>query len=365
LKWSSIKLIKGGIDIMKYRWLFLLLAVVLAVSVVAVGCGEEEEATPGATETPEPTVAPTLTLSYLNWGSSQFQSEVAQIMIEEGYGYPVEFSPAATIPTLEAMRAGDIDVILEIWYENQQQAWDDAVASGLVVNLGTLNDDNWQSCFVVPTYVIEGDAELGIDPMAPNLSSVSDLSQAEYISLFADPEDPGKGSIVTCVAGWECENINAQKLVAYGLDDDYNILVPGSQDALFASLEGAYEKGDPWLGYMWGPTVISGALDLTLLEEPPYDEVVWADNKGCAYPSVQLLVGASVDFENTAPDVAEMLEKWVMNTETLGEALAYMDATGGEPYDAAVWFLKNRESTWTEFVPSDVADKIKDAVAEL
>jgi glycine betaine/proline transport system substrate-binding protein len=60
-----------------------------------------------------------------------------------------------------------------------------------------------------------------------------------------------------------------------------------------------------------------------------------------------------------------MLKKWVMDTDTLGEALAYMDATGGEPYDAAVWFLKNRESIWTEFVPADVAEKIREAVADL
>ena len=357
---------------MKYKWMFVVLAIVLALSFVVVGCGDDEEEatpTPAATATqaptPAPTVLPTLKISDLNWGSAHFQSEVAKIMIEEGYGYPVEQVSAVTIAMLEAMRAGDVDVIIEIWYENQQAAYDDALAAGDIVTLGTLNDDNWQSSYVVPTYVIEGDTERGIDPMAPNLSSVSDLTDAEYIALFEDPEDPGKGRVVTCVAGWECEKINAQQLEAYGLDEDYNLLVPGSQEALFLSLEGAYDKGEAWLGYLWGPTTISGKLDLTLLEEPPYDVAVWEANNGCAYPSVQLLVAASSEFENKAPDVAAMFEKWVMNTATLGEALAYMDATGGEPYDAAVWFLKNRESVWTEYVPSDVADKIKDAVAAL
>jgi glycine betaine/proline transport system substrate-binding protein len=345
--------------IVKYKLIFILIAIVLALSVAVIGCGEDEEATPA------PTAKPTLIISDLNWGSAHFQYEVAKIMIEEGYGYPVEGVSAVTIAMLEAMRAGDVDVIVEIWYENQQAAYDDALAAGDIVTLGILNDDNWQALFVVPTYVIEGDSERGIDPVAPNLQSVSDLADAEYIALFEDPEDPGKGRVVTCVAGWECEKINAQQLEAYGLDDDYNLLVPGSQEALFLSLEGAYAKGDPWLGYLWGPTTISGALDLTLLEEPPHDEAVWEANKGCAYPSVQLLVAANADFEDKAPDVAEMFKNWVMNTSTLGEALAYMDATGGEPYDAAVWFLKNRKSFWTGFVPSDVADKIKDALAEL
>jgi glycine betaine/proline transport system substrate-binding protein len=338
---------------MRYKLLMIVLAVALAMSFAVVGCGDDEEETP------------TLNLSYLNWSSSQFQSEVAKIMIEEGFGNPVEFTPAATIPTLEAMVAGDIDVIFEIWYENQKEAWDSAVAEGDVVSLNTLNDDNWQSCFVVPTYVIEGDAEEGIDPMAPDLAAAADLAQAAMVDLFEDPEDPGKGRIVTCVAGWECEGINAEKVATYGLDAEYNLLVPGSQDALFASLEGAYEQGEPWLGYLWGPTVIAGKLDLTVLEEPPYDAAVWDQNKGCAYPSVSLLVGARTDFEDKAPEVAAMLEKWEMNTATLSEALAYMDAVAGEPYDAAVWFLQNRESVWTEYVSADVADDIKAAVADL
>jgi glycine betaine/proline transport system substrate-binding protein len=54
-----------------------------------------------------------------------------------------------------------------------------------------------------------------------------------------------------------------------------------------------------------------------------------------------------------------------MNSATLGEALAYMTDTGGEPVDAAVWFLKNRENIWTKFVPTDVANKVKEAVAEM
>ena len=58
-----------------------------------------------------------------------------------------------------------------------------------------------------------------------------------------------------------------------------------------------------------------------------------------------------------------MFKKWEMNTATLGEALAYMDESGGEPKDAAIWFLKEREALWTAFVPADIAEKVKAAVA--
>ena len=131
--------------------LLALMVVMLTVSVILAGCG-------GA----EPEEKPLIKLSDLNWGSAHFQSEMAKIIIEEGYGYPVELVPGSTIPMFQGLRAGELDVFLEGWLQNQQEAVDAALAAEEIVMLGFLNDDNWQSSFVVPTYVIEGDAARGI-----------------------------------------------------------------------------------------------------------------------------------------------------------------------------------------------------------
>lgn len=328
--------------------LLALLAGILAASMGLAGCAGEPEV---------------IKLSDLNWGSAHFQSEAAKIIIEEGYGYTVELVPGSTIPLFQGLRSGDLDVFLEGWLQNQQEAYDQAMEAGEIVLLGFINNDNWQSCFVVPTYVIEGDEDRGIEPMAPDLESVFDLDQPEYKELFQNPENTSKGLIMNGPAGWECEIVLVEQVKTYGLDDDYDVMNAGSQEGLFASLQSAYEKGKPWLGYLWGPTWIAGALDLTLLEEPPYDEDVWNEDYGCGWPSVDLFIAAHKDFPDKAPDVAEMFEKWKLDTPTLDEVLAYMNDTGGEPIDAAIWFLKNREEIWTQFVPSDVADKVKTAVA--
>jgi glycine betaine/proline transport system substrate-binding protein len=90
---------------------------------------------------------------------------------------------------------------------------------------------------------------------------------------------------------------------------------------------------------------------------------VWNENYGCAWPSVDLLIAVNSSFSEKAPDVAEMFSKWVFDTPTLGSALAYQDLTGGEPVDVAIWYLKNSEDLWTQFVPADIAEKVKEAVA--
>lgn len=351
------------------KLLLVLLAMLLATSLIMVAAcdddDDEDEATPAETATvPEDDGdKETIKLGDLNWGSAHFQSAMAKIMIEEGYGYDVELVAGATLPLFEAVSAGDIDIFLEGWLQNQQEAVDAALAEGTVEMLGILNNDNWQSCFVIPTYVIEGDSERGIEPMAPNLNTVQDLADPAMVDLFENPENPGKGLLLNGPAGWSAEVILPQQVAAYGLTDDYDIVNAGSQEGLFASLTGAYEKGDPWLGYLWGPTWIAGKLDLTLLEEPAHDPQVWEENYACAWPSVDLFIAVHAGFSEEFPEITDMLSKWKMDTATLGSALAYQDLTGGEPVDVAIWFLKNREDLWAQFVSADAAEKIKEAVA--
>jgi glycine betaine/proline transport system substrate-binding protein len=331
--------------------LLVLLAVVLSIGIALTGCAGDTGA------------KPLIKIGDLNWGSAHFQAETAKIIIEEGYDYPVELVPGKTITVWQGLLMGEVDVDIEVWLPNQQEAWDKGIADGDAIDLGISNNDNWQSLFCVPTYVIKGDSARGIEPMAPDLKSVFDLDQPQYKEMFKNPENPSKGMILNCIPGWACEQVNIEQLAAYGLDDDYDLTSPGSQAGLEASMTGAYNKGEPWLGYYWGPTWISGLLDLTLLEEPAYDEQVFLENHGCAYPSADLHVAVYKDFPDKAPELVEMLENWKMNTQTLSEALAYMNETEGEPIDAAIWFLKERESVWTKFVPADVAQKVKDAVA--
>ena len=201
--------------------------------------------------------------------------------------------------------------------------------------------------------------------MAPSLKTVFDLELPECKELFQNPENKEKGLIMNGPVGWECEIVTIEQVEVYGLADDYDVMNTGSQEGLFASLASAYEKGEPWIGYLWGPTWLAGKLDLTLLEEPAFDQAVWDDNHACAWPSVDLFIAAHKDFSDKAPEVAEMFGKWKLDTATLDAVLAYMDETGGEPVDAAIWFLQEREELWTPFVPSDIAEKVKEAVAQM
>lgn len=303
----------------------------------------------------------------LDWDSNAFHTSVAQFIFEHGYGCEVDQIPGSTIPLLNGMIRGDIDVTMEVWIPNVKDAWDEAVADGAVEALGT-GMDAVQGWFV-PTYLTEGE-----DAPAPDLASVDDLEQ--YAELFRDPEEPEKGRFYNCILGWGCEVMNTKKLAAYGLLDSYTNFRPGTGGALASAIESAILREQPIVFYYWGPTWILGKVgdQVTMLDEPAYDEEIWSelsameasevteDTPATAYPIVDVQVSANTDFIGQAPSLVEYLSKHSIPGDAVSAALAYAQDEGASIDETAEWWLRNNEDVWTAWVPQDVADRVKSAL---
>jgi glycine betaine/proline transport system substrate-binding protein len=300
-----------------------------------------------------------LVLADVGWDSVQVHNRIAGFILKHGYGYEVQYMPGETIPLFAGLARGDIDINMEVWIENQKEAYDKAIKAGQVIDLGSNFPDSWQG-WLVPTYMIKGDPKRGIKPMAPDLNSIEDLPK--YWKLFKDPEDPSKGRFYNSVPGWECTKINTKKLKAYGLDKYYNDFITGSDAALNGSMAAAFKKGEPWFGYYWAPTWVLGKLDMTPIEEPPYDKKVWDANYACAYPSVKVNIVVNASLPKRAPDIMEFLMKYETTQAIANRFLAYMQEKKATKEDAALWFLRNYEDLWRSWVPSDVEKKVEAAL---
>ena len=301
------------------------------------------------------TTAPTVKFGDFNWSSAQIQNRIAGYIAENGYGFQVEYVPGNTINLGEAITTNDIDVAIEVWYDTMQTQWDKRFDEGLV-QIGQTIRDNWQSAYVVPKYVIDAN---------PGLRTVQDLKKPEYKQLFATIETGDKARLLTCPPGWECELTNEAQHAAYGLQDHVELVSPGSADALFPDLRGAYQRGEPWLGYSWAPTSISNELDLVRLEEPPYSEACWNDMaipNGCAYPTVRIYIVVHPDFAERAPDLVEMLRKFELSADEASGIEKWITDNNKEPVDGARWFLETNDK-WTTFVPDDVVAKVRASLA--
>lgn len=334
------------------RWNVLVLIIGLLLVLVA-GCGGQQERGQAEAE------KQTLVFADAGWDSIQFHNYVAKIIIENGYGYPTEIIEGSTPITFDALRKGTIDIYMEAWTSNIKELYEPAVASGDVIELSVNFDDNVQGLYV-PTYLIKGDPERGIEPLAPDLHSIHDLPK--YWELFKDPEEPTKGRIFGAIPGWEVDTILAEKVRNYGLDKYYNYYNPGSDAALATSMLRAYENGEPWLGYYWEPTWIMGLLDMTLLADEPYSDELWNNGYRCEFPTVPCTVVVHKDVPKTAPEVAEFLKNYQTSSALTNEALAYMQENEVGPEEAARWFLAEHEELWTGWVPAEVAARVKEAL---
>ena len=293
----------------------------------------------------------TIIFAGLNWDSAQIQNAIARYIVEEGYGYPTGIIEGGTVTLFGNLISGDADVTMEVWLPGQIAPWENAMANGDVISLGNSLDDNWQSAFVIPAYLAEAN---------PELKSVQDLK--DHLDLFE--QEDGKAVLWTCIPSWSCASTNADQVVSYGLSDSLTLRDPGSQEALFGSLQDAYDKQEPWLGFVWGPSLPAATLDLTLLEEPPCG-IDQQPNNGCAYPISQIRVAVHPTMVQRAPDVIEFLRRWDFTAEADVAANTYKAETGVSFDEMAIWFLQTKEDIWTTWVPRDVADRVKTSLAAL
>ena len=283
----------------------------------------------------------------LNWDSVQLQNAIARFIIENGYECATDVLPGRAIPLWESLVAGKVNVMMEAWLPNYNPWWEAGLEEGSIIPLGKSLDGNWQSTFVVPTYVVEQN---------PGLISVTDLPA--HIDLLKTRRSGKKIRLVNCLADWACAAINKEKVKAYGLGPFIYLQEYKSEDAFFASLEEAYENREPWLGYMWGPTPLASKLDLTPLKEPPYSETCWNSDKACAYPISQVRIVVHPSLLERAPIVMEFLRKWDLDTDTqVAVEERYLET--GDYDETVIWFLKNHEDGWIRWVTPDVFEKVR------
>ncbi|MDF0729580.1 ABC transporter substrate-binding protein [Pseudomonas entomophila] len=298
----------------------------------------------------------------IGWESGALTTEILRLIVERGYGYGTDTLPGSTVSMEVALARNDLQVIAEEW-AGRSPAWVKAEQAGQVFALGDTVKNAVEGWWV-PAYVVKGDPERGIKPLAPELRSVGDLKR--YPQVFRDPEAPGKGRFLNSPSGWTSETVNSQKLKAYGLDGLYNNFRSGSGAALDAEVSSAIRRGQPVLFYYWSPTPLMGRFELIRLQEPPFDEQAWAtltdpanpNPKGSGSLAAKLSIGVSAAFHKDYPDLVALFEKVDLPIDTLNKALAQMSEKRQDPRDAALAFLREHPQVWKAWVSDEVAAKV-------
>lgn len=298
----------------------------------------------------------------LNWESGMFLTEVLRYVLEKGYDCRTDALPGNSVTMENALAQNDIQVFAEQW-AGRSPVWREAEEAGKVFAVGEPvkgASEGWW----VPEYVVKGDPQRGIEPLAPELRKVSDLPR--YKALFRDPEDRYKGRFYNCPTGWTCETVNSQKLKAYGLLDSYTNFRTGAGPALDAAIASAYRRGEPILFYYWSPTPLMGRFKLIQLEEPPFSEESWATLSDPRHPNpiggaslpAKISIGVSRDLHDRAPELVGMFEQVEIPLPLLNQVLAEMGEQRRDVADMRTAFFRQQRAVWSRWVPDEVAARI-------
>ncbi|MBF9014656.1 MULTISPECIES: ABC transporter substrate-binding protein [unclassified Oceanispirochaeta] len=284
----------------------------------------------------------TIIFGDVSWDSVQVHNRIMGFIIENGLtGYKADYIPGDTMPIINGIIQGDVDVDMESWHSNVPEIYKEGIESGDMIDLGKNLPDAPQGWWI-PRYLVEGP-----DAPAPDLKTVADLPK--YAHLFKDPEDPSKGLIYGGVAGWGQLTVSEDFFKEYNLEETFNLGIAGSGTALAGTMVGAYKKKEAWCGYYWAPTAVLGKLDMIRLA-------------GSEYPAADVNILVSKSMLEKAPDVVEILKKYSTTVDDNNEFLAKMEDEGWDTMQTAQWFLKNKEEVWTKWVSSEVAEKVKAAL---
>ncbi|MCD0503134.1 ABC transporter substrate-binding protein [Bordetella petrii] len=311
-------------------------------------------ASAAAADAPQCEVDHTVRFSGLNWESNLVLAGIERFIVEHGYGCQTSVEIGETLAMLAALQRGDVEITPEVWPGQIEVAWDKALKSGKVQAVGHVFDagEGWY----VPRYTAE---------RHPDLKQASDL--ARYVQVFADPEDPSKGRIYGCPAGWACGTLNANLIKALKLDGQYTMFAPGSGAAQKAAIVSAYKRKRDIVFYYWTPTALVGSLDLVKLELPSFNQEAYTclTDPQCENPVAtefkpnQVVTGMNADFARRAPKLHAFFEKLSVPGTAIDDTLGWLENEGAEPEEAALYFLRKYPDVWKKWVPGDVAGRVE------
>jgi len=176
-------------------------------------------------------------------------------------GYNVDYVQADYIAQFAGLGSGDLDVAMEIWETTGREAMDEAVESGNVVNMGETGMSAIEEWWY-PEYMTE------LCPGLPDWQALNDCAE-EFGTLETAPMGRYLGGPVTW-GGFDDERVEA-------LEMDFEVVHAGTDAALFAELESAYQRKAPIVLWIYEPHWASVKYEGSFVEFPAYSKECYED----------------------------------------------------------------------------------------
>ena len=301
----------------------------IAVSALALSLA----ALPASADSADP-----IKLTLHDWSGQLITTTLMGEVLKAG-GHNVDYVQADYIAQFAGLETGDLHVAMEIWETTGREAMDASFATGKVVSMGETGlmaiEEWWY-----PAYMEER------CPGLPDWEALKDCAE-----VFSTPETAPLGRYLggpVTWGGFDEERVEALEL-------DFEVVHAGTDAALFAELEAAYQREDPIVLWVYSPHWAPAKYDGTFVEFPPYSAECYADpsvgvNPDAAYdcgkPTGPIWKVAHAGLAESHPDASEIIKKFTMNNDDYGALVAEVDLNGKSVDDTVAAWMDANKDTW-------------------
>jgi glycine betaine/proline transport system substrate-binding protein len=277
-----------------------------------------------------------------DWTGQLITTQLMGSVLEEA-GYTVEYVQADYLAQFAGLRTGDLHVAMEIWETTGREAMEEAVATGNVVNLGPTGMEAIEEWWY-PAYVKEA------CPGLPDWEALNGCAE-----LFATAETAPKGRYLGGPVTWG--GFDEERVAALGLN--YEVVHAGTDAALFAELESAYQREAPILLWVyaphWAPQKFAGEwVEFPAYTPECYTDPAWGSNPDathdCGKPRGPIWKVAWSGLSEKWPGAQAAIEAFTIGNDDMGAMIAAVDLDGGTVEGVVADWMDENEATWKGWI---------------
>lgn len=281
-------------------------------------------------------------LTLHDWTGQLITTNLMAAVLEEA-GYNVELVQADYLAQFAGLETGDLHVAMEMWETTGRDAMDASTATGNVVVLGETGMKAIEEWWY-PSYMKEK------CPGLPDWNALNDCA-----AVFATAETAPKGRYLGGPVTWG--GFDEERIAALGLN--YEVIHAGTDAAMFAELESAYQRKDPILLWIYAPHWAPQKFEGEWIEFPPfeaacYTDPAWGSNPDathdCGKPTGPIWKVAWKGVEEKWPGAAAAVKAFTIDNATMGAMISKVDLDGVAIEDVVDEWMDANEATWSTWI---------------
>ena len=259
-------------------------------------------------------------------------------------GYNIEYVQADYLAQFAGLKTGDLHVAMEIWETTGRDAMDDATATGKVVNLGETGLQAIEEWWY-PSYMKDK------CPGLPDWKALAKCSEA-----FSIPETAPSGRYLGGPVTWG--GFDDERVEALGMD--FEVVHAGTDAALFAELESAYQRKAPILLWVyaphWAPVKYEGEwVEFPKYTSECYNDASWGMNKtakhDCGKPRGPIWKVSWAGLKDKWPGAHKTIVNSKLTNDEMGAMVSAVDLDGKDLDGVVADWIASNEGRWKTWLP--------------